>query len=143
MTAVPILSVRREWWCPYCPTMSVTEKAGMHVEFHHCSGMAGLWAPMFQRGERGHLLRVEREDYVGRDKVTTDGKGRPIMRVEKLVGNDQIGVVVYAPSAQHRLRVEQGADLCPKEIRRRGADVMRSWLSRRILARALHRPVRP
>jgi hypothetical protein len=42
---------------------------------------------------------VEREDYVGKEVVTTDGEGRPVMAVETTRddGND---VAVFAPCAQ-------------------------------------------
>lgn len=133
--SVPLLVPRREWWCPYCTVMTVTERPGLHVEFHHCRGMAGLWAPMFERGERGHLVVTEREDYQGRDKVTRNADGRPIMRAEKLVGNDQRAVVVYAPAGQRRLELDDVAESVPRPVRRKGASTMRRWLQVRLTAR--------
>lgn len=144
MTAVPILSVRREWWCPHCTQMSVTERADMHVEFHHCRGMAGLWAPMFQRGERGHLEPVERQDYVGKDKVTTDARGRAYQAIDKVdaFGN-QTGLFVLAPSGQVRVHLDAVEDLCPQPVRRRGRDTMRRYLSAALLTGARRMMRRP
>jgi len=117
---VPLLSPRREWWCPHCTLQSVTDRAGLHVEFHSCAGMRGVWAPMFQRGERGHLVVVEREDYAGRDKLTLFD-GRPVQRVEQFVGDAQRNVVVFAPSGQRRLSVDEVADHVPLPVRRQGS----------------------
>lgn len=122
---VPVLAPpRREWWCPNCITQSVTQRPDLHVEFHSCPGMRGVWAPMFERGERGHLVVVEREDFAGRDKVTTFD-GRAVMRVEKWVGDQQRDVVVFAPSGQRKLTVDEVADHVPREVRRNGSRAIR------------------
>ena len=141
MTALPILAPpRREWWCPRCTLTSVTERAGLHVEMHTCAGLRGVWAPMFERGERGHLVVVERDDYAGRDKVTMFD-GRPVMRVEKWVGGHQRDVTIFLPSAQRRLTVDEVADVLPRDVRRKGSVAMRDFVVRSF--RALTAKERP
>jgi hypothetical protein len=87
---------------------------------------------MFERGERGHLVVVEREDYVGRDKVTTDATGRPVMRVEKYVNGQQRDVVVFAPSGQHKIGIDRLADIAPLPVRRKGSSAIHGWAVARI-----------
>jgi hypothetical protein len=73
---------------------------------HECRGLKGLTAPMVPAGTRCKVEAVEREDYVGRGLVNTDGEGRPVMAVvtTRDDGND---VAVYADCAT--ARVEEGA----------------------------------
>ena len=43
---VPILGVpEQRWECPSCDLQQVTHRSDAHTEFHHCRGLAGLWAP--------------------------------------------------------------------------------------------------
>lgn len=99
MPAIPILSPEQRWECPNCTSTDVTHEAQPHTRFHACRGLKGLTAPFIPAGTRCKVEAVEREDYIGKEVVTTDGENRPIMRVETTrdEGND---VVVFAPLAQ-------------------------------------------
>jgi hypothetical protein len=84
--AVPILAREQRWECPSCDLQQVTHRADVHTEFHHCAGLAGLWAPMVAAGTRAEHRAVEREDYIGAERVQVDGNGRPVMSV--VTGNE-------------------------------------------------------
>lgn len=96
---LPILNPEQRWQCPNCDATDVTHEAQPHTRFHNCRGLKGLTAPFVPAGTRCKVEAVEREDYVGREIVTTDGEDRPIMAVETTRddGND---VAVFAPCAQ-------------------------------------------
>lgn len=91
----------QRWYCPNCPALDVTHEALPHTRFHTCAGLKGLTAPMVPVGTRCKVEAVEREDYVGREVVQTDGDGRPVMAVvtTRDDGND---VAVLAPTAMSR-----------------------------------------
>lgn len=57
---------------------------------------------MIEEGVTVKIEAIEREDYVGREDVQIDGRGRPVMAVniEREDGNDR---VVYAPCAHASL----------------------------------------
>ena len=95
--SVPILNPTQHWECPNCGLQDVTHNAGVGTRYHNCPKLAGLSAPMLPAGTRGHLRAVERGDYVGKDIVTKDGNGRPIMAIvtEREEGQD---CVVLAPT---------------------------------------------
>jgi hypothetical protein len=78
---IPIFIPEHRWSCPNCTTQSVTRKTGPHTEFHHCAGLAGLWAPMVEDGIKAKVEAVEREDYIDGEDIRYDGNGRPIMSV--------------------------------------------------------------
>lgn len=96
---IPILSPEQRWACPNCTATDVTHESQPHTRFHSCRGLKGLSAPFVPAGTRCKVEAVEREDYVGKEVVTTDGEGRPVMAVETTRddGND---VAVFAPCAQ-------------------------------------------
>lgn len=96
--AVPILNPQQRWECPNCDAELVVKSAKVHSPFHPCRGLKGIEAPMVPAGTRCKVEAVEREDYVGKEIVTLNGEGRPIMRVEttREDGND---VAVFAPCA--------------------------------------------
>lgn len=102
---VPILNSENRWECPNCTFTDVTHEAQPHSRFHSCRGLKGLTAPMVPAGTRCKVEAVEREDYVGKETVTLDGEGTPIMRVEttREEGND---VAVFAPCATASVRIE-------------------------------------
>lgn len=89
------------WRCPNCPATDVTREQQPHSRFHACPGLRGLTAPMLPVATRAKVEAVEREDYVGRELVQTDGDGRPVMAVvtTRDDGND---VAVLAPCATGR-----------------------------------------
>ena len=84
------------WECPNCDAQLVVMSDRPHTPFHMCPGLKGLDAPMVVAGTRCKVEAVERGDYIGKETVTLDDEGRPIMRVETTRddGND---VAVYAP----------------------------------------------
>lgn len=85
------------WECPNC---SVTDRTtGQPNRFHHCSGLAGLLAPMIPAGSGAVVVANEREDYLGREDVPTDADGRPIMSVTTLRPDGSSDVVAFAPTA--------------------------------------------
>lgn len=69
------------WICPNCDFADVTRDAQPHTRFHTCRGLKGLTAPMVPDGTRCKVEALEREDYVGKDRVQTDGEGCPVMSV--------------------------------------------------------------
>ena len=69
----------------------------MHTEFHHCRGLAGLWAPMVPAGTRAEHRVNEREDYIGRDLPQTH-QGRPLLSLTT-VREDGQDCTIYAPTA--------------------------------------------
>jgi len=93
----------REWVCPNCTFTDTTHEAQPHTRFHRCLGLKGLTAPMVPAGEKVKVTAVEREDYVGNEKVQTDAEGRPVMAVvtERENGND---VAVFAPTASGQIQ---------------------------------------
>lgn len=96
---IPILNPEQRWDCPNCTATDVTYESRPHTRFHDCRGLKGLSAPFVPAGTRCKVEAVEREDYVGKEIITTDGEGRPVMAVETTRddGND---VAVFAPCAQ-------------------------------------------
>jgi hypothetical protein len=93
-----LLDAVRRWECPNCTATDVTHEAAPHSRFHACRGLRGLTAPMVPAGTRCKVEALEREDYVGRDVVTTDGAGRPVMAVET-TRDDGTDRAVFAPCA--------------------------------------------
>lgn len=71
----------RHWVCPHCTAESVTHEARPHSRFHACRGLFGITAPMVEEGVKVDVRTVEREDYIGSERVTLDAAGRPIMAV--------------------------------------------------------------
>jgi hypothetical protein len=58
---------------------------------------------MVPDGVNAKVEAVERDDYIGREMVTLDGDGRPIMRVET-TRDEGTDVAVFAPCATATLR---------------------------------------
>jgi hypothetical protein len=90
-----LLSGERRWTCPNCTTTDVTP-ANVGNRFHTCRGLKGLTAPMVPAGTTAKVEARERDDYVGRDMVQTDGDGRPVMSVVTTRDDGQ-DVAVLAP----------------------------------------------
>jgi hypothetical protein len=103
--AAPVLlgDGRRAWSCPNCDMTDVTP-AHVGNRFHTCPGLKGLTAPLVPAGTKAKVEARDREDYVGRDMVQTDGDGRPVMSIvtEREDGQD---VAVLAPCATATLRI--------------------------------------
>jgi hypothetical protein len=101
MTRIPILNAEKRWECPNCDLKDVTHEAGAHSRMHTCRGIGGLVAPMVPEGTRCKAVAKVREDYVGREDVTYDPNGRPIMAVE-VTRDEGTDVAVLAPCASMR-----------------------------------------
>lgn len=96
--SVALLQPEQQWMCPNCTLTDVTREARPHSRFHACAGLNGLTAPMVPAGTRCKVEAVEREDYVGRELVQTDGNGRPVMAV-RTIRDDGTDLAVFAPCA--------------------------------------------
>jgi hypothetical protein len=96
-----LLRPSRHWVCPNCKLEQVTHEARPHTRFHPCPGLKGLTAPMVEAGVHCEVVAVEREDYVGADRVQTDSEGHPWMAVvtKRDDGEDR---AVLAPTATGR-----------------------------------------
>lgn len=94
---IPLLRPTWHWTCPKCTTESVTHEAQPHSRLHPCKGLNGLITPMVRDGVRAGIRVIEREDFIGADKVQLH-EGRPVMSVvtERDDGQD---VAVFAPAA--------------------------------------------
>lgn len=95
--SVPLLTPTQHWVCPNCTVESVTHEAQPHTRFHICAGLKGLTAPMVEAGIRAEVTTVEREDYIGSEKVQLHD-GRPVMAVVTK-RNDGEDRAVFAPTA--------------------------------------------
>jgi hypothetical protein len=89
----------RRWGCPNCLQSTVTFRADVHTPFHTCPGTGMLSIPYVEEGIRAKVSSWTREDYVGREDVTLDGNGLPIMAVTT-TRDDGEDRTVYAPCAQ-------------------------------------------
>jgi hypothetical protein len=95
---VPILKVRRDWYCPNCTQTDVTFRGDVHQQMHNCRGLKGLIAPLLERGTAAKVVAREREDYINGELVQYDPDGRPVMAVET-VRDDGNDLIVLAPAA--------------------------------------------
>lgn len=96
--SVPLLGPpERRWECPNCNLQDVTRDARPHTRMHPCAGMGGLTAPMVPAGTRAKVVAVEREDYIGAERVQLHD-GRPIMSV-RTTREDGEDCLVFAPAA--------------------------------------------
>lgn len=100
MTAA-LIDVYQEWACPNCGLTDRTREARPHTRFHTCPALANLTAPMLPAGTRAKVVAVEREDYVGGERVQVDGNGRPIMAVRTTRDHGE-DAIVFAPTATKR-----------------------------------------
>jgi hypothetical protein len=97
MAPVILDAPEQRWECPSCDLQQVTHRSDVHTEFHHCGGLAGLWAPMVSAGTRAKVETNEREDYVGKERVQLH-QGRPVMNLV-VTRDDGQDCVIFAPSA--------------------------------------------
>jgi len=100
---LPILSAVHEWYCPSCHKTDVTTEARPHSRFHICPKMGFLTTPMLPLGTKAKVERRLREDYIGREKVTLDADGRPVMSIVTTREHGQ-DCAVFAPTAAATLR---------------------------------------
>lgn len=99
MTGAVLLEAERRYECPNCPVTDVRRGPGRAREqvMHNCKGTLGLAVPMVRAGTSCKIVAVEREDYIGRDRVQLVD-GRPIMSAVTTRDDGQ-DVTVYAPTA--------------------------------------------
>lgn len=93
-----MISPEHRWTCPNCSLTHVTREARPHTPFHTCRGLRGISAPFVPEGTRCKIEARDREDYVGQDRVRTDGEGRPVMSVVT-TRDDGTDCAVFAPTA--------------------------------------------
>jgi hypothetical protein len=98
---IPLLA--RRWYCPNCPTETVTGDAA--IPYHPCKGLTGITAPLVPIGVRAEVKAVERGDYIGEERVQTFN-GRPVMSVVTNRADGSHDTAVFAPTAV--LRSEHG-----------------------------------
>lgn len=91
----------RRWECPNCDHKDATREAAPHARYHACRGLGGLSVPMVPEGTKCKIEAAEREDYIGRELVQTDGNGRPVMATVTTRDDGQ-DCTVYAPIASGR-----------------------------------------
>jgi hypothetical protein len=103
MPHVDLVPVEQTWVCRDCPT-ALRARVGTRTPMHACPAHNGMRLPMMAEGARGDLRLVERDDYVGKEDVTYDERGRAIMRAE-IVRDDGNDVWAYAPAARVEVRV--------------------------------------
>lgn len=86
------------WHCPHCTVEARTVDS--KIPMHRCKyGPApGVMTPLLRKGERAKVEVVERQDFVGREKVFLDHNGRPIMSVVTTRDDGQ-DCTVFAPTA--------------------------------------------
>ena len=89
----------REWYCPNCKTRAqLPLPKPRQTHFHTCPRLRGLSAPLIPAGTAAKVEAMDREDYVGKDKVQIDENGRPVMSVVTTRDNGQ-DTAVFAPAA--------------------------------------------
>lgn len=87
MRGIVLEAPERHWECPSCGIQYITKEARPHQPMHPCPGLRGLLAPYVEvygselkKYSVRHKL-IEREDYVGKEIVTTDSTGTPFVAV--------------------------------------------------------------
>lgn len=93
---VPVLGAEHHWRCPECLREHVTYRTDVHAPMHQCPRLRGAWAFFVAAGIKAHLVVNERQDYVGKDLVTCDGYGRPVMSITTK-RDDGEDCAVFAP----------------------------------------------
>lgn len=87
-----------EWHCPQCGKTDRTRP--VPNRWHGCPKLKGISVQMLRKGVEGSIRIVEREDYVGNERVQLLGVDkRPVMSVVTEFGNGRRSTVAYAPTA--------------------------------------------
>ncbi|HLA17134.1 MAG TPA: hypothetical protein VJZ72_09575 [Candidatus Limnocylindrales bacterium] len=94
-----LIRPEHRWECPNCTAIDVTVDPQPHTRYHVCPGLRSLTAPMVPAGSRARVYTREREDYVGSDRVQTDGNGRPVASIVTERPDGSNDVAVFAPLA--------------------------------------------
>lgn len=96
---VVLLRPEHHWECPNCTFTDVTYESQPHTRFHSCRGLRGLTAPMVPAGTRAQVVAVEREDYINKEVIQTDGEGRPVSAIRTDYADGRNDIAVLAPVA--------------------------------------------
>lgn len=97
------------WVCPDCKLEHRTDRV-LRNRFHHCPRHHGLPTPMVPDGLRAKVEVVWREDYVGREIVTLDERGRAPMAM-RTVRDDGEDLAVFAPAVRVKIDMSSSGDL--------------------------------
>lgn len=102
---VHLLNFVQRWECPNCDTQDEHNIKPGQSRMHSCPGLKGLTAPLvpFGTASKCKTEATEREDYVGKDTVTRDADGKPIMNVTVTRDDGSNDVVVFAPCINVRM----------------------------------------
>jgi hypothetical protein len=84
----------QEWYCPKCTEAARTVDDSIPV--HKCQYGNGLISPLIRSGTKAKIIVVEREDYVGKEKVQLDTARRPVMSVTTVRDEGQDCIVFPA-----------------------------------------------
>jgi hypothetical protein len=98
------LRAEQRWVCPNCTATDVTHESKPHTRFHSCRGLKGLTAPLVPDGTDCVVEAVERDDYVGKELVQSNGEGRPISAVVTRYADGSNDCAVLAPCATVKAR---------------------------------------
>ena len=105
--AVLLNPPEQRWECPNCDFTDVTHTVcgpgEVASRFHPCRGLRGISAPMVPAGTRCKVEQIDREDYVGTEKVQIDGEGKPLMAVE-VTRDEGTDRAVYVPCIEVNAR---------------------------------------
>jgi hypothetical protein len=96
------LTPDHRWSCPNCTVTRITHDPRPHTPFHPCHGLRGLTAPLVAAGSDCVVETRDREDYVGKENVQSDGEGRPVMSIVTRYGDGRNDCAVLAPCATMR-----------------------------------------
>ena len=94
----------QEWYCPKCTEAARTVDDAIPV--HKCAYGNGLISPLVRSGTKAKIIVVEREDYVGRERVQTDMNGRPVMNVTT-VRDEGTDTIVFPATATAAMTAHQ------------------------------------
>lgn len=104
MPVVDLIPAEQVWMCQDCPTR-IKARVGTQTPLHECPAHNGFRLPMLAEGERGDLRLKVREDYVGREDVSYDERGRPISAAEIVRTDGSNDTWAYAPAAKVEVHV--------------------------------------
>lgn len=91
-----MITTGKAWYCPSCTESACTYDD--KIPMHRCHDLVGLMTPLVPANTKAKHERVERGDYIGAERVQTDGDGRPVMAVVTTRDDGQ-DCTVFAPTA--------------------------------------------
>lgn len=93
----------KQWYCPRCDSGAVTHDD--KIPMHRCKELRNILTPLVVVGEKVKIEVVEREDYIGSEKVQLDESGRPVMSVVTTRDDGQ-DCTIFAPVAEVGVEAE-------------------------------------